>query len=76
MIDEPDKVDYHFHFEQISCLKISEIQKKFSFSLIFKQKIALMLERKADRTDYLCEMKFTGGKYAITKNDEEEFLKR
>ena len=28
MIDEPDKGDYHFYFELISCLKISEIQKK------------------------------------------------
>ncbi len=29
VIDEPDKGDYHFHFEQILCLKISEIQKYF-----------------------------------------------
>ena len=29
VIDEPDKGDYHFHYEQIPCLKISEIQKHF-----------------------------------------------
>lgn len=38
--------------------------------------IDLLLESKADRTDYLCEMKFTGGKYAITKTDEENFLNK
>ena len=27
-------------------------------------------------TVYLCEMKFTGGKYTITKNDEEDFLNK
>ena len=34
------------------------------------------MESKADRTDYLCEMKFTGTKYAITKTDEENFLNK
>ena len=38
--------------------------------------IDLLLESKADRTDYLCEMKFTGTKYAITKTDEENFLNK
>ena len=30
----------------------------------------LLLESKASRTDYVCEMKFTGGKYAISADDE------
>lgn len=38
--------------------------------------IDLLLESKADRTDYLCEMKFTGGRYAITKSDEENLLNK
>ena len=38
--------------------------------------IDLLLESKADRTDYLCEFKFTGSKYAITKTDEEDFLNK
>ena len=41
-----------------------------------RAQIDLLLESKAARTDYLCEMKFTGGKYAITKNDEEDFLNK
>ena len=36
----------------------------------------MLLESKTGRTDYLCEMKFTGGKYAITKADEEDFLNK
>lgn len=38
--------------------------------------IDLLLESKANRTDYLCEMKFTGGKYAITLSDEECLLNK
>ena len=38
--------------------------------------IDLLLESKANRTDYLCEMKFTGGRYAITLSDEESILNK
>lgn len=38
--------------------------------------VDLLLESKASRTDYLCEMKFSGSKYAITKTDEENLLNK
>jgi len=38
--------------------------------------IDLMLESKAGRTDYVCEMKFSGGKYIITQDDEENLLNK
>ena len=38
--------------------------------------IDLLIESKSNRTDYLCEMKFTGTKYAITKTDEENLLNK
>lgn len=38
--------------------------------------IDLLLESKASRTDYVCEMKFSGGKYAITQDDEQNLLNK
>ena len=38
--------------------------------------VDLLLESKASRTDYLCEMKFSGSKYAVTKSDEENLLNK
>ena len=38
--------------------------------------IDLLLESKANRTDYLCEMKFKGGKYVITLSDEQNILNK
>ena len=36
----------------------------------------LLIESKSSRTDYVCEMKFTGGKYVITQQDEEDILNK
>ena len=36
----------------------------------------VLLQSNKNNSDYLCEMKFTGGKYAITKTDEEDFLNK
>ncbi len=38
--------------------------------------IDLLIESKTNRTDYVCEMKFTGGKYAITHEDERNMLNK
>ncbi|MBQ7691508.1 MAG: ATP-binding protein [Muribaculaceae bacterium] len=38
--------------------------------------IDLVMESKAARTDYLCEMKFTEGKYGITAADENNILNK
>ena len=38
--------------------------------------IDLLIESKSNRTDYLCEMKFTGGKYAITHDDAINMLNK
>ena len=38
--------------------------------------IDLLLESKSSRTDYVCEMKFSGSKYAITSDDEENLLNK
>ena len=38
--------------------------------------IDLLIESKSSRTDYVCEMKFTGGKYVITQQDEEDMLNK
>ena len=38
--------------------------------------VDLLLESKVSRTDFLCEMKFSGSKYAITKTDEENLLNK
>ena len=69
------------HLPQIQdTLRIASINRNYCWSGKSPDgkgaQIDLLLESKADRTDYLCEMKFTGGKYAITKTDEEDFLNK
>ena len=69
------------HLPQIQdTLRIASINRNYCWSGKSPDgkgaQIDLLLESKANRTDYLCEMKFTGGKYAITKNDEEDFLNK
>ena len=69
----------HLHSIQ-EALRIASIDRNYCWSGTSPDgkgaQIDLLLESKAERTDYLCEMKFTGGKYAITKTDEENFLNK
>lgn len=39
-----------------------------------KAQIDLVMESKASRTDFLCEMKFSTSRYAISMDDEEDML--
>lgn len=69
------------HLPQIQdTLRIASIDRDYcwrGFSPNGKgAQIDLVLESKANGTDYLCEMKFTGSKYAITKADEENLLNK
>lgn len=41
-----------------------------------KAQIDLMIEWHGERTDYLCEMKFSENKYTVTKDLEEDLLNR
>ena len=41
-----------------------------------KAQIDLVMESKASRTDFLCEMKFSGSRYAVSLEDEEDFRRR
>lgn len=38
--------------------------------------IDLVLESSMSRTDYICEMKFVGGKFAVSQEDETNFLNK
>ena len=69
------------HLPQIqNALRIASIDRNYCWSRKsadgMDAQIDLLLESKAERTDYLCEMKFTGSKYAITNNDEEDILNK
>ncbi len=69
------------HLPQIqNALRIASIDRNYCWSRKSADgmgaQIDLLLESKAERTDYLCEMKFTGSKYAITNNDEEDILNK
>ena len=39
-----------------------------------KAQVDLVMESKASRTDFLCEMKFSGSRYAISMDDETDLL--
>ena len=69
------------HLPQIqNALRIASIDRNYCWNGKSADgmgaQIDLLLESKAERTDYLCEMKFTGSKYAITNNDEEDILNK
>ena len=69
------------HLPQIQdSLRILSIDRNYCWNGISPNgkgaQIDLLLESKSNRTDYLCEMKFTGGKYAITMSDEENLLNK
>lgn len=69
------------HLQQIQdSLRILSIDRNYCWNGISPNgkgaQIDLLLESKSNRTDYVCEMKFTGGKYAITMSDEENLLNK
>ena len=41
-----------------------------------KAQVDLVMESKASRTDFLCELKFSGSRYAISIDDEKDILHR
>lgn len=69
----------HIHQLQ-SALRIASVDKNYCW--VGKNpegkgaQIDLVIESKANRTDYLCEMKFSGGKYGVTLQDEESLLNK
>ena len=69
------------HLRQIQdALRIVSIDRNYCWSVRGGEnsgaQIDLLLESKFNRTDYVCEMKFTGGKYIVTQEDEEDMLNR
>lgn len=69
------------HLPQIQDrLRILSIDRNYCWSGMSPNgkgaQIDLLLESKSNRTDYVCEMKFTGGKYSITMSDEENLLNK
>lgn len=69
------------HLEQLQyALHIATIDRCYCWSGQNAEgkgaQIDLVLESKAARTDYLCEMKFTEGKYGITASDESNILNK
>ena len=69
------------HLPQIqNALRIVSIDRNYCWSTRNPEgdgaQIDLLIESKAYRTDYVCEMKFTGGKYTITQEDEENLLNK
>lgn len=69
------------HLEQIqNALRLASVDRNYCWSGKNTEgkgaQIDLVLESKASRTDYLCEMKFTTGKYGITSTDEINLLNK
>lgn len=69
------------HLPQIqNALRIASIDRNYCWSTRDDEnrgaQIDLLIESKSSRTDYVCEMKFTGGKYVITQQDEEDMLNK
>lgn len=69
------------HLPQIqNALRIASIDRNYCWSTKDAEgsgaQIDLLIESKASRTDYVCEMKFSGGKYIITQDDENNMLNK
>lgn len=69
------------HLEQIQdALRIASVDRNYCWSGKNAEgkgaQIDLILESKAARTDYLCEMKFKEGKYGITAAEEINLLNK
>lgn len=67
------------HLPQIpNALRIASVDRNYCWSTKGTDgggaQIDLLIESKASRTDYVCEMKFSGGKYVITQDDEDNML--
>ncbi len=69
------------HLPQIqNALRIASVDRNYCWSTQDAEgsgaQIDLLIESKASRTDYVCEMKFSGGKYSITQEDEANLLNK
>lgn len=69
------------HLPQIqNALRIASVDRNYCWSTKGADgggaQIDLLIESKASRTDYVCEMKFSGGKYVITQDDEDNMLNK
>ncbi len=69
------------HLPQIQkALRIASIDRNYCWSTKKGDgngaQIDLLIESNTSRTDYVCEMKFSGGKYSITQDDEDDMLNK
>ena len=69
------------HLPQMqNALRIASVDKNYCWRGTSSEgkgaQIDLILESRASRTDYVCEMKFSGGKYALTQEDEYSLLNK
>ncbi len=69
------------HLEQMQdALRIPSVDRSYCWSGNApdgrRAQVDLVLESKASRTDFLCEMKFSSSRYAISLEDEEDMLHR
>ena len=65
------------HMEQIQdALRIPSVDRNYCWSGMGSDgrgaQVDLVMESKASRTDFLCEMKFSGSRYAITMENDED----
>ncbi len=64
------------HLEQLqNALRLPSVDRNYCWSGMGSDgrgaQVDLVMESKASRTDFLCEMKFSGGRFSVTADDEE-----
>lgn len=68
------------HKQMQDALRISSVDRSYCWFGLGadgrKAQIDLVMESKASRTDFLCEMKFSGSRYAISLEDDEDLRRR
>ena len=69
------------HLEQLQdALRIASVDRNYCWRGLAPDghtaQIDLVMESKASQTDFLCEMKFSMGRFSVTLEDEKEILHR